>query len=328
MTLRKILMLLTTILLSLLLFEAAWATTWYLNDNSEGTPGSSMPNSYSGPYWFEYNPPGVFANTTPRNGGGSYAQLTTANNQNAYLVEITNPRGAWGTAFSEASPILLTQGTTYYLAGFFRFDRIAGNNIWTDGNPVYDFDKLIEMQGSGFRWGVGVGGVYSYNQTGKFTFDSWCASSAFSGCETDGEDHKRPNKNGYSRNNPYPANYEGWYAVVLGVEYRAYPALGRVRLWVNGTLVTDQTSCSTGNTGARIVRIYLNGTIGQPGYNAPAHKRLFDGIILTDSYDTLLYGGYLQNPGGSSPPPTPPTPPPADGDAPAAPTGLIIRPGQ
>ena len=305
----KILTIFFFILLSLFLCNSSKATTWYKYDNEDGVVGNQLPSNTHGPYYFELNAPGKYQSDGIRS---KFAELITTDNLIAYGIQIWNPDGTYGTAWNEANPITLVPGTTYYLGGFFRFERISGNDIWTDlvdGN-VYDFDKLLEMVGSGFRWIIASGGIYSTLPLHKFTFDIGCASSVFSGCTTGGDDHKPPNELGYS----YLCDYEKWYAVVMGIEYKAYPALGRIRLWINGTLITDLSVCSTGNPEGDIRKISLNGTIGQPKYNAPAHRRQFDRIILTDNWEDIVSGGYLSDPNGSS-----------DTTPPAAPTGLAVE---
>jgi hypothetical protein len=64
---------------------------------------------------------------------------------------------------------------------------------------------------------------------------------------------------------------------------------GRARLWINGNLTTDYSG-QTMATGGTIYRIEMNGTIGQPGYDAPAHYRQFDRIILTDNWQLCKWG--------------------------------------
>jgi hypothetical protein len=57
------------------------------------------------------------------------------------------------------------------------------------------------------------------------------------------------------------------YAVVMGITVYANSS-GRARLWINGNLTTDYSG-QTMATGGTIYRIEMNGTIGQPGYDAP-----------------------------------------------------------
>ena len=49
----------------------------------------------------------------------------------------------------------------------------------------------------------------------------------------------------------------------------------------------------TANSKAYVDNVKLNGTIAQPDYDCPAHKRQVDGIILTDEWQDIVNGGYL-----------------------------------
>ena len=90
------------------------------------------------------------------------------------------------------------------------------------------------------------------------------------------------------------------YAVVMGITVYANSS-GRARLWINGNLTTDYSG-QTMATGGTIYRIEMNGTIGQPGYDAPAHYRQFDRVILTDNWQDIINGGYMT----ANPSPAPP----------------------
>ena len=321
----KILTIFFFILLSLFLCNSSKATKWYEYDNEDGVVGNQLPASMSGPYFgdFASTPPDVYAQDAIR---GKFASLTTIvpywERGNLiggdHALNIENPNGTYGTAFSYANPITLVSGTTYYLGGFFRFERVGGNDIWTDiigggDNRYWDFDKLIELRGpgnlgTGFRWLVDSGGVYMNYVAHKFSFNLGCTATAFAGCIGDcGQ-----NQNGYTQGDPYLCDYEKWYSLVVGITYHVSGG-GRARMWINGTLVTDVQDITTGATGATLNLIHMNGTIGQPKYNASAHKRQFDRIILTNSWQDIINGGYLQDPNQGN-----------DTTPPAAPTGLTV----
>jgi hypothetical protein len=155
------------------------------------------------------------------------------------------------------------------------------------------------MQGANFRHIIesGYADVINY-VSDKLTFTASVGKN--SGVpEWPGYDHLLPNVPPYGVNNGPYCDYSRWYAVVLGVT--AYQnSNGRIRLWVNGNLTTDLYGQTVGSAGAgTIVRIEMGGTIGQPEYNAPAHKRQFDRIILTDNWQDIISGGYM--PGNSAP---------------------------
>lgn len=208
-------------------------------------------------------------------------------------------------------------GSTYYLGAFFRFDRIANLDVWkdtntTDGNAD-SFDKLMEIGcgGCDFRWGIGSGWP-SGNHVAvdhKFTFDAWCADTAFVGCQSNNNaDHKKQNASGYSATNPFLADYERWYAVVLAVTLSNNANTGRVRLYVNGTPIIDKTNVTMGPS-AVSDRVVLNGTIAQPSYDVPAHYRYVDNILFTDSLTDIQNARLMSDPqlsgGGNGAPAAP-----------------------
>lgn len=39
----------------------------------------------------------------------------------------------------------------------------------------------------------------------------------------------------------------------------------------------------------------MNGTIAQPAYDAPAHSRRFDALLLTDNWQNIINLGYLKH---------------------------------
>jgi len=118
-------------------------------------PHSDRPN----PYRTEYNAPGnphhdetgKIENAHPYPGGGNYVELTMFSGP-------YRPQGAYIIELKPGNPVALSQGTTYYIAGMFRFERMHGKDIWRDdGVDKGSFDKLFEMQGQNFRWGIASG---------------------------------------------------------------------------------------------------------------------------------------------------------------------------
>lgn len=258
-----------------------------------------------GKYWDLYFPaplPTVRCATSPA--GSKHVEWTNGDLQHETLIEVLNVN------------ISLVSGTTYYLAGYFRFERTGGVDIWQDtvgesravacGNASdapNSFDKLFEFRGTGFRWGIGSGWAnsgYPGSHDHKFTFDAWCAASAITGCEAEYAndfDHKTPNANGYTASSPFLADYERWYAVVLGITAHATAGSGRIQLWINGTQVIDRAH-KTMDAGAVVSSIMANGTYGQPCYDLPAHKRQIDGMLLTDVFSDVA--AYMADPNGGS----------------------------
>jgi hypothetical protein len=58
------------------------------------------------------------------------------------------------------------------------------------------------------------------------------------------------------------------------------------------------------------------GTLSQPAYDAPVQKRQYDAILITDTWQDIIDGGYLRDPQIAQP---------ADSVPPAAPQGLRVR---
>lgn len=222
-----------------------------------------------------------------------YVRSTIATPSGTKYAEWTTSTGddeaGWRADFSPA--ITVSLGTAYYLAGWFRFERISGNDIWHDtGSSPYSFDKLYEFTGSGWRWGIGSGwnGWFTTGTDHKFTFDAWYATSVLG---DHGPDHIVHDSSGYSASNPYLCDYETWYGVVLGITAQNSNS-GRVQLWIDGTEVIDQTHYTAGSS-PNIDHIYCNGTLAQSAYDAPPHKRQMDALIITDVWQDIIDGGYL-----------------------------------
>ena len=222
-------------------------------------------------------------------------------------VQTTNQAGV-----EISTPFNPTTGTVLYLATFARFSRIGSRDIWQDtGGSPNSWDKYLEFGGSTTRWGLGVGWP-SGNYTGtnnKWTIDVWCSGAAFgSWCTTD---HLVQNQNGYGATTPILMDYDRWYALVMAITLQAN-GTGRIRVYVNGTLVLDRSQQTT-NTSPNIDHIILHGTIAQGSgaqqYDAPDHHRYMDRILFTDDLTYLTNAGLMSDPeaGGDTTPPAAPT---------------------
>lgn len=211
-----------------------------------------------------------------------------------------------GVAYS-----LSNSGYTYYLAGFFRFERIGGNDIWEDSGYADSFDKLHEMRGNNYRWGIDAGwrqGMYNATDH-KFTFSIWWGHNTGMpnvNCNESPSwnDSTYQNVSPYSRTSPYLCDYEKWYAVVLKIVNRT-DNTGTMDLYINGTHVTSNSACRTSESNPDIYLGEVYGTIAQPDYNAPTHKRQADGLVIaedatgsTTEYDWLVSNGYFSDPEG------------------------------
>jgi hypothetical protein len=195
-----------------------------------------------------------------------------------------DPHGT-GPDITFSTPITVVSGKTYYLAAYWRFERINGNAIW---HSTWDFDKLIEMTGTGFRWIIESGYVEEANpySPNNFIFTVYASDAIFPGWT-----YYSHNKNGYSMSAPLKSNYETWHSVVMGIT--AHVSNGTIKLWVDGTQVIETTGKPTMLSTATISRITMSGTVGQPGYDAPPHRRQVDKIMLTDNFQDIVNAGYL-----------------------------------
>lgn len=218
-------------------------------------------------------------------------------------------------------PIDLTLGKTYYLAYFMRFDRINGLDIWHEGS-MQSADKGVELRGSGIRFTTSRGqwtecnsksASFPHNDDHHFTI--WVGNPTF---------HINPeleeygaNLEGYHCGDLYQRNgvtpqltYETWYSVVMGLKL-ATDNTGSIQLWLDGTKILEYTDIQTSeNNTPSLLYVEMNGTIAQgtTGPDAPPHYRKFDAMMVTDSWQDIIDGGYL----AESTTPVDTTPPPEE----------------
>lgn len=234
--------------------------------------------------------------------GGKFVEWHTQNGSSSAQVDVLQ------------SATNLTAGSTIYLASFVRFDRVGGNDIWRDtGASPYQFDKLIEIRGTGFRWGIGAGwnGNYSVGGDHKFTFDAWYSTVLLG---DHGPDHLVADQAPYGPAQPYLCDYERWYGVVLGITV-ANSTAGRVQLWIDGTKIID-TPHYTASAAPVLETTTMNGTIAQPSNDSPEHFRRLDRILVTDHWGDVQAGGYLASTGTPGADAGPSPSPDAGADAP------------
>ena len=295
--------------------SAAHATIFYVADFEAKACDSNIADAeiVDGKLWDTYS--GTYPELPPQPIVRCAAGTPSGGNSVEWVTFDTQIDASVGIDF--VPQVVVSTGTTYYLAGFFRFDRIAGRDIWHDtGAYPYSFDKLFELGSIGTRWGIGVGwnGNYAVGVEHQFVFDAWCDDGTFDDCTTvGGGDHKTANQSGYDANNPLAVGYERWHAVVLAIlAHSSSSGTGNVKLWVNGVLIMDRNQPTMASS-ATITRLWISGTIAQPGYDSPAHYRRMDRLMLTDSWQDIVDGGYLSSPGSG------------DTLAPAAPTNLTVQ---
>jgi len=104
-------------------------------------------------------------------------------------------------------------------------------------------------------------------------------------------------------NNPILLEYERWHAVVLAVKMADNsPEDGSVAMYINGAKVLENTNIQTVSGSAPTIKdIKFGGTIAQNARDAPAHHRQWDAIMLTDSWQDVVNGGYMGGGSGGRP---------------------------
>lgn len=302
----------------------AWATVYYetsfenvslnheINDeNVDGGLWDTGQNAGAGASF----PFPVVRNTVTTPAGTKYVEILTkcpgGHDVNGRCAATNNEANVSMSAFvdiTEPSPTHnIVDGRVYYLGAFMRYDRVSSRDHWQDTGTPNNWDKTLEYRGSNFRWGVGVGwpqGNYTATN-GKYTFDLWCADTAFTGCQVGGNaDHKVQNDSGYSASTPFLADYGKWYAVVMKVTASTTTS-GVAELYINGTRIINKTSQVTYTSGGTISDIELWGTLSQADYDRPISLIMMDHILMTDSLTDIQNAGLMSDPeagggGGSS----------------------------
>jgi hypothetical protein len=272
----------------------------YFSWDAESYPcdGSVLPNP---PFWTqEVSHRGiVVCGSTPQ--GSRFFEFQTVNSQaDAYTEIQPNP----------PFPITGILNKTLYLAYFFNFTRIGGLDVWHESGD--SADKGIEFVGSGVRWILSRGHWSNLANNIDHNYTVWAGNPTYhlnAGIENN--DIYRPNQSGYSDSSSIQLSYDTWHSAVMAVKFAA-DNTGSVTVWINGVKILQYDNIKTAaNTSPTINQIIMGGTIAQPAYDAPAHKRRFDAMILTDNWQDIINGGYLS---GSSPSPV--------GSSPSPPVGL------
>lgn len=196
--------------------------------------------------------------------------------------------------------------TTYYVACIVRFETVGGNDIWNDsGSYLEHVDKLFDMHGDQFRYDIHAGwnGMTATPTDHKFTLMLWGADSEPAGNQQnwynafDSGVHDRTfhNVSPYSQSNPYLCSYNAWYSIVMALKSSTTDT-GSIGLYLNGNLVIYADGYKTCDPSPTVDNIIWSGTMGQSSYVLKAHKRYIDHVMLTDTWQDILDGGYLANP--------------------------------
>jgi len=284
-----------TILLLLFIFLAynplSANGTVYLNINAEdGTVGGDLPNPpFCQAACGETYAVGKYASIGGAPQGTKYFQWTTLDSQHSAYNLVNNP---------STLPTTSIIGKTFYLAYYFNYTRINGLDIWYETSD--SADKGIEITGTGVRWiaSPGYWGSLGNNQDHHYTI--WMGNPTYHlNSQFEGNPYWTvipPNQNGYSLANPPQLQYERWYSAVMAVKM-ATDNTGFVALYIDGVKILEWTGLITAaTTSATINYITMGGTIAQPAYDAPAHIRKYDAMLLTDSWQDIINGGYFKKP--------------------------------
>ncbi len=289
-------------LLLFVVYAPAHATVYFYYDAENGTVGNGVPREPNGVDICTQGCTSTGSDATVQSAGGAgqgsqYFQWVTTDNQPSAYTEIVN---------HNTFPMPVSLGTTYYLAFFFNFTRINGLDIWheTGGSG----DKGVEIYGaSGIRWSISFGhwGPIADNQDHRYTLWLSNARDQLNPEQQTGEIFVL-NQNGYSAANPLQLQYERWYSAVMAIRI-ASDKTGYAAVWIDGLKIAEYNNVRTVVDSSAIIGfIAMNGTIAQPAYDAPAHIRKFDALMLTDNWQDIINGGYLNGGGGSGGGNTPP----------------------
>jgi hypothetical protein len=247
------------------------ATTYVSLDNETYVVGVDAPYP---PYNFEYGVPSgctrIIRQSANTNVSKYLEQYISASTDSFYYA--VTPSG---------SPISLNTSTMYYLSFMVRFDRVLGAELF-----AHDFEanKGVVLMGGGTALRAGVGfGYWQWGNyiSGKYSIIAKCNNSTVNDNYVDNT--FKPNQNGYSETNNYPLDYERWYSVVFGITPSS-SASGKVRLWVNGTLIVSYDDVITTSSASPVLDYIENGaTIAQNDYNCPNHYENWDRLIFSNA---------------------------------------------
>ncbi|HEX8947220.1 MAG TPA: peptidoglycan-binding protein [Candidatus Paceibacterota bacterium] len=270
--------------------HTAQAKIYFQFDAENGTCGKTLPT------------PPIYTQNADR--VGHYGCGPTPNGSK--FLEWT--AGQWHDHYTEVGEkdisIKVEMGKTYYLAYYFNFTRINGKDIWhSTGQSA---DKEVEIRGDGIRWITSIGhwSGLAPNKDGYYTM--WMGNPTYHLSKPlEKGDSMQANQPGYTAETPIQLAYDQWHSAVMAIKM-ATDTTGSATLYVDGHKITEYTGIKTAATkDAEIGRIQLGGTIAQPAYDAPPHYRRYDDLLLTDSWQDVLAGGFMKKPsvgsgGGSS----------------------------
>ncbi|MGP8323478.1 MAG: T9SS type A sorting domain-containing protein [Methanosarcinaceae archaeon] len=287
--------------------EAQWQGVYFYWDaETHPCDGSELPNP---PFWTqEVSHRGhVSCDSTPE--GDRFIEWETEEGWGDHYTEIHNTQNL---------PVTCSAGTTYYLAYFSKFSRINGLDIWHEGSSIQSGDKGLEITGDGIRWVTSRGQWDSYAPNDDHHYTVFLGNPYYHlNEELEHSDVYWQNQNGYSEDNPIQLEYERWYSVIMAIKM-ASDHTGSATVYINGENILEYNNIQTSSVSSPVITdIKMGGTIAQgpppDGYDAPPHYRQFDALMLTDSWQDIIDGGYLLDPES-----------PSDITAPASITNLSV----
>ncbi|NOZ37451.1 MAG: hypothetical protein GXP11_05175 [Gammaproteobacteria bacterium] len=273
--------LLITILFSI---SATSYATIYFKYDAEAYPcdGSDLPNP---PFWTFNSAYRGHTSCGKSPQGNKYIEFTTVAGQPHHFTEIHNTQNL---------PISNVMGKTFYLAWYFNFSRINGKDIWHETGA--SGDKGLEIVGSGIRWVLGRGQWGNMlNKDHHYTIFAGNPSYHLNR-KLEINDIYVQNQSGYYSANTMQLPYDQWHSAVVALKI-ASDNTGSFTAYINGVKIIEYTNIKTAaNDNPTITDIALGGTIaqGNGAPDAPAHNRRFDALLLTDSWQDIIDGGYLK----------------------------------
>jgi len=217
--------------------------------------------------------------------GSRHIEFITVDNQNNHRTNVN----------SQGLPLTNIMGKTLYLAYFFNFTRIDNLDIWHETGQ--SADKGFEFYGNGIRWILARGHWTNCNNSGGVPPNLDQHYSVWVGNPTYHLNRSLeaffPNQNGYSCTNLLQLKYDSWHAAVMKLNVQS-DNTGSVAVWIDGVKVIEYNNIRTAaNNNPTIDRLQFGGTIAQPAYDSPSHKRKYDAILLTDTWQDIVDGGYI-----------------------------------
>lgn len=206
---------------------------------------------------------------------------------------VENQTNAYTKIIGHKMPILNIENKTFYLAFYFNFTRINNKDIW-DIDAEQSGDKGVEIVGNGIRWALSRGYWGTFNNVDNGKYIIWPGNPTYHIDKViELHDSILPNKNGFNRWNPVQVPYDTWNSIVFELKVSSTKS-GSIRMYANSVLTFEYINTQTAAfKSSSIDKLRLGGTIRQPTYNAPSHKRKFDNFIFSDNLDDILDAGYI-----------------------------------